>query len=124
MHILKKNPFKTREAVIEALNRADPEGKEWTRQRVDYQVTRVFLDEQKKAAAAKKRPATRSPAESPFDNQEGFPVEGPLETTLGLNLEGMDLEEPSTPAPPANPLGGNWITKRAISRPGGSARSC
>jgi hypothetical protein len=42
MHILKQKPFGTREAVLDALNRADPEGKEWTRQRLEYQVDRVI----------------------------------------------------------------------------------
>ena len=46
---------------------ADPEGKEWTRQRVDYQVTRVFLDEQKKAAIC----CSRSPLTSKSQSRKG-----------------------------------------------------
>ena len=41
MFIMKKKPFDSREAALEALNRVDPESKEGTRQRLDYQVNMV-----------------------------------------------------------------------------------
>ena len=111
MYIMKQKPFDSREAALEALNRADPENKEWTRQRLDYQVNRVLQEEQQKKALAesKKRPATRSPAASPFDGQEGFPVDGHIDH-LGLNLQGMDLDKPpANPPPRANPRGGRPV---------------
>jgi len=116
MHIMQKKPFENRDAVLEALSRADPERKEWNRQRLDYQVNRIIQEEQKKKALeeSKKRPATRSPAVSPFNGQyqEGFPVDGRIGHIdhLGLNLQGMDLDEPPANAPPpANPRGGRPV---------------
>ncbi len=67
-HLRGDKKWLCRTTVLEALTKADPVGKVWSRQRLDYQIERIRMEELKTAreAESSKRPSTRSPY-SPSD---------------------------------------------------------
>ena len=119
LHLLGEYPYKNTDDLVAALNEADPKGKTWERQRLEYHVKKIRGE----MLAAQRTPAVRRPAEtspSDADLTEGFGVGEDAPGALDCTLFGGELPEDTAAAelpPPPNPLGGRPIgTTLATSR--------
>lgn len=76
LHVLGENPYKNADDLVHALNEADPKGKTWARQRLEYHTGKI----RGQMLAEQRCPAVRRPAEaslSDADLTEGFGVPQP-----------------------------------------------
>jgi hypothetical protein len=104
LHLLGQYPYKEEEDLITALEAADNNKKEWGRQRLQYQISKIMSQmaaEQREPQPTQGRGQTRPAEYSPSDNDltEGFAVGNdavPLDMTL--------FEEPPTGAAEREPV--------------------
>ena len=89
LHLGGQYPYVNIGDLVDALNAADPNGKTWNRQRLDYHKGEI----RKKMVAEQRRPAERRQVEtspSDADLMEGF---GVGYASGGLDMTGFDVEQ-------------------------------